>query len=158
MKTLSTTLMILSIALGLGACHPDDAQMNGLDAGTPEGPAAFLGTWHYEAGTSKTSFVCEDGSSFDLSADGTESETFTGGSRANEIVATGGNGCAITCSVSGQTATCFGGEACDGATITTDVYTLLGDKLHEVASGSVVLDDGTSCEFFSPVGVLARAK
>jgi hypothetical protein len=41
-------------------------------------------------------------------------------------------------------------------TITSDVYTLVGGKLHEVASGTVVLDDGVFCQLAAPASVLVR--
>jgi hypothetical protein len=164
MNTFSKALMITLVTLGLSACHPDGGDMKAVDAGTtgsPDagsttGPAAFLGKWGYAAGTSRTTLVCSDGTSFDVLADGTETETFTLGSQPGEVVATDDGGCAVTCAVSQKTATCWGGEACNGATITADVYTLVGDKLHEVASGSVELDDGTLCQFGAPASILVR--
>jgi hypothetical protein len=164
MTMLRKTLVVFSMTLGLAACHPDDGQMTMGDAGmvgvadpgASTGPAAFLGKWRYEAGTSTTMGVCDDGTSFDIDADGTETETFTPGSQANEVVATDNGGCPITCTVSGNTATCSGGETCDGVTITSDVYTFVGGKLHEVASGAVVLDDGTQCQLTAPASVLVR--
>ena len=117
------------------------------------GPAAFLGTWQYQK-TSKASFSCNDGTSFVATFDGTETETFAAGVQANELAATDDTGCPATCAVDGATATCAG-QACDGITVTSDVFTVAGGELHEVTNGTAQLDDGTLCDF-SGTGVLDR--
>jgi hypothetical protein len=135
---------------------PDAGAGGGADGGgATTGPAAFIGTWQYQR-SSTISFTCDDGSTFQISNNGTETETFTAGTQANEIIASSDNGCPITCAVSGQTATCASSEACDGVTLTSDVYTLVGNQLHEVFGGSAQLDDGTTCQFTAPASVLDR--
>jgi len=179
MDMLKKTMMVLSLALGLAACHPDEGAMTG-DAGAKgghggsaagghgggatggsggaatSGPAAFLGTWMYPAGTGKTTISCDDGTTFDAVTDGTERETFTAGTQPDEVIATDGFGCAVTCAVDGNTATCVATASCDGAMLTNDVYVLVDGELHETALGTIDLGDGTHCLFTSPQNILVR--
>ena len=160
------SLLLMSLVLGLGACHPNagDSQSDMMpdggttDAGSLTGPAAFLGTWQYVAGTGTTSFVCSDGTTFSGSAQGTETETFTAGAQADELLATDDGGCTATCVVSQDVAMCHSASACMGATISSDVYTLSGGKLSESGvAAQVVLSDGTTCQLSSvDDGVLTR--
>ncbi|HMF39421.1 MAG TPA: hypothetical protein VKQ32_01945 [Polyangia bacterium] len=174
MKISSKTLMVLSIALGLAACNPDDPMTGhvvtgsggtggavkegtGGSAGTggaaqKTGPAAFLGTWRYQP-NSKTSVSCADGTAFDAFSDGTETETFTAGTQASEVVATDDGGCSASCSITNISASCAA-ELCNGVTLTSDVYTRVGDQLHENVIGSAQLEDGTLCTFTATDNVL----
>jgi hypothetical protein len=171
MTTLHKSLLLITFVFSLGACHPDEGQSiadgkadggtaPSPDAAAPTGPAGFLGTWQYIAGTGTTDFVCSDGTRFSGAAQGTETETFTAGAQANELVATDGSGCTETCVVSQGTATCQTVGACSGETISNDVYELGGGKLREVAvSGQIALSDGTTCQATELAdGVLARAQ
>ena len=162
-------VLLVSAGLVLGACHPDGGQsptdgmpdggaQTAADGAAPTGPAAFLGTWQYVAGTGNTNFVCSDGTTFSGSAQGTETETFTAGAQANELLATDDAGCTATCVVSQDVAMCHSPSACMGATISSDVYTLTGGKLSESGvAAQVVLSDGTTCQLSSvDDGVLTR--
>ena len=177
---LTNTLMALAMTLGLAACGPDGGQMQSAggagggragtggggtgaggrapDAGTTTIAERLIGTWRYTAGDMICS--CDDGSTVVDSVDGTQTVRFSAGIAANQVIATDDDGCALTCDVSQSTVNCQGATCqYDGAhaTITSDVYTIVGDELNEISLAVVAIDGGPTCQCVQSSGVLVRA-
>ena len=107
-----------------------------------------------------TSCSCDDGSTIADSITGTETVRFSTGIGANQVIATDDGGCALTCDVSQNTVDCQGATCqYDGfrATISTDVYTVVGSELNEVVLVDVAIDSGPTCQCVQTGNVLVRA-
>ena len=169
---LTNTLVVLAMAFGFAACGPDGGQMTAAggagaggtggrapDAGTMTVAARVLGTWRYTAG--QMNCTCDDGSVVSDAVDGTETETFSAGLKADQVVATDADGCALTCDVYNNTVACHAATCqYEGAraTISSDVYSLVGNELNEVSLAEVAIDGGPTCQCTQTGGVLVRAQ
>lgn len=162
MTTLKKILLVTSMLAGLAGCGPDGGSA-GSDAGTcqaadaSQAAAEFVGGWRYAAQTTDCS--CADGSSFTMAAGSTQMETFSPTCDPNKVVTIDGNGCSLTCTVSGNTVSCDPGTCnVDGTDLNTtmDVYTLVGGQLHEQAAGIATDPSGLKCQCSSTDGVLTR--
>jgi hypothetical protein len=157
MTTFTRVLIVLSISLGLGACHPDDEQSTTTDAGTSVGQPAdggmlvgaaqFHGVWKYESLDAR--ITCADGTDIAVNeVSGTE--TFTQGSGADQIIGVDDGGGYSVCQVSGNVADCqtdLSASAGDqfSVTVTRDTYTYVNGKLLECSAYRLVDADGFEC-------------
>lgn len=160
-----TSVSVLSVAAALlmAACGPDGGQMAAeTSGGAPDAGldpvAALLGTWQYSSGA--VLFSCSDGSKTEASAAG-GTKTVTAGANTSRVVVADDTGCVAACALSGNTLTCETSVCDDNGgqfTTTSDVFTIVGDQLHEDAAMTFANADGSTCQAGIVEAVLTKTQ